>query len=161
MKIEAESIEDYKNQVPEERKAAFYRLYQTIQENIPVGFEEAMSYGMIGWVVPKSTYPPGYHCDPQLPLPFVSLANQKNFLALYHMGIYAQKELYDWFVAEYPKHAKYKLDMGKSCIRFKRMDDIPFDLIGELMQKISVEDWINIYESAFRKWLVVIFIIFV
>jgi hypothetical protein len=106
---------------------------------------------MLGYVVPHSIYPSGYHCDPKLPLPFINLASQKNFIALYHMGIYADKNLESWFVSEYPKHVKTKLDMGKSCIRFKKMDDIPFDFIGELATKVTVEDWILNYEKAFRK----------
>jgi hypothetical protein len=115
-----------------------------------LGFEERMSYGMIGYVVPKSLYPAGYHCDPKLPLPFVNIASQKNFIALYHMGIYTNPELLQWFQSEYAQQCKYKLDMGKSCVRFKRMDDIPFDLIAELMGKMTPEDWINRYESAFK-----------
>ena len=110
-----------------------------------------MSYGMIGWVVPKSTYPAGYHCYSDLPLPFINLANQKNFIALYHMGIYADEELYLWFTSDYAYHCKYKIDMGKSCIRFKRMNDIPMGLIGELVSKIKVEEWIKIYENNLKK----------
>jgi hypothetical protein len=106
---------------------------------------------MLGYVVPHSLYPAGYHCDPKLPLPFAGLASQKNSINFYHMGLYANKELYDWFVGEYPKHSKQKLDMGKSCIRFKKPDDIPYVLIGTLMKKISVKDWIHLYESAFSK----------
>ena len=106
---------------------------------------------MIGYVVPHSKYPNGYHCDPKLPLPFINIASQKNFVALYHSGVYAKKELFDWFVTEYPKHAKYKLDMGKSCVRFKKMNDIPYDLIAELATKFTVEEWISTYESVIVK----------
>jgi hypothetical protein len=106
---------------------------------------------MLGYVVPKSVYPAGYHCSPELPLPFVNLASQKNFIAFYHMGMYANTELYNWFITEYAKRCKYKIDMGKSCVRFKRMNDIPIDLIGELMTKLSVQDWISMYETAFVK----------
>lgn len=151
MRIEANSPDDYASKIPEERQEAFNRLRTVIQENIPDGFKETMSYGMPGFVVPKSIYPPGYHCAPNPELPFVSFASQKNFIGLYHMGIYANKELYDWFVAEYANHAKYKLDMGKSCIRFKRMDDIPFDLIGQLMQKMTTDDWVNLYEANLKR----------
>ena len=105
---------------------------------------------MIGYVVPHSIYPDGYHCDPKLPLPLMNLASQKNFIAVYNMAIYAKKEIYDWFVSEYPKHCKRKLDMGKSCIRFKYLDDIPYELIGELASKITVDEWINYYESAIK-----------
>ena len=120
MKIEANSLEDYLNQVPEERKASFCKLYETILQNLPRGFQVNLSYGMIGWSVPLESYPDGYHCTPNTPLPFINLASQKNFIALYHMGIYAEPDLLHWFVSEYPKHAPRKLDMGKSCIRFKK-----------------------------------------
>lgn len=146
-----ETVATYLEKVPEERKAAFEQIRSEILSNLPAGFEECINYGMLGFVVPHSLYPKGYHCDPKLPLPFINLASQKNFIALYHMGLYANKELYDWFTLEYAKVCKYKLDMGKSCIRFKRMDDIPFELIGELCRKISPSDWIALYESAFVK----------
>jgi uncharacterized protein YdhG (YjbR/CyaY superfamily) len=151
MQIKAANFDEYLSQIPEDRRAVFSKLRHVILENIPTGFEEAMSYGMIGYVVPKSTYPAGYHCTPALPLPFVNIASQKNFIAFYHMGIYAKKELYDWFVSEYPKHCKYKLDMGKSCVRFKKMDDIPFELIAQTLQKMSVQEWIEIYEKAYNR----------
>ncbi len=151
MQYKASSPEAYLDQIPEERKAVVARLRQTILDHLPDGFEEGISYGMIGYVVPHSLYPNGYHCDPKQPLPFLSIASQKNFIALYHMGIYAKKELLDWFVAEYPKHCKTKLDMGKSCVRFKKMDDIPFDLIAQLSSKMTPEEWINQYEAAFKK----------
>ena len=147
----ANNVEDYLKEVPEERKIPMNKLRQTILNNLPQGFIEEMSYGMIGYIVPHSVYPKGYHCNPKLPLPFINLASQKNFIALYHMGIYANPELLNWFVAEYPKHCTQKLDMGKSCIRFKKMDQIPFDLIAELMQKITVNEWIKCYESNFIK----------
>lgn len=150
MKYIANSPEEYINQLPEERQDSFNKLRNTIIKHLPLGFEERMSYGMIGYVVPKSLYPAGYHCDPKLPLPFLNIASQKNFIALYHMGIYTDPELLQWFQSEYAQQCKYKLDMGKSCVRFKRMDDIPFDLIAELMQKMTPEDWINRYESAFK-----------
>ena len=151
MKIEANSVEEYLNEVPEERKAFFRKLYETVSQNLPPGFQEQLSYGMIGWSIPLETYPDGYHCTPNTPLPFISMASQKNFIALYHMGIYANPELLKWFVAEYPKYSKRKLDMGKSCIRFKKVEDIPFDLIAELCQKITPEDWITLYEKEFKK----------
>ena len=150
MKYIANSPEEYINQLPEERQDSFNKLRNTIIKHLPLGFEERMSYGMIGYVVPKSLYPAGYHCDPKLPLPFVNIASQKNFIALYHMGIYTDPELLQWFQTEYAQQCKYKLDMGKSCVRFKKMDDIPFDLIAELMEKMTPEDWINRYESAFK-----------
>lgn len=150
MQYKANSVDDYINQLPDDRKAPLTKLRKTILENLPKGFEETISYGMIGYVVPHSIYPDGYHCDPKLPLPLMNLASQKNFIAVYNMAIYAKKEIHDWFVSEYPKHCKRKLDMGKSCIRFKYLDDIPYDLIGELASKITVDEWINYYESAIK-----------
>ncbi len=150
MKIEANSPEHYLEQIPDDRKQAMKKLRQTILDNLPRGFHEEMSYGMIGYVVPHSIYPAGYHCDPKLPLPFMNIASQKNFIAFYHMGIYANKDILEWFTNEYPKHSKQKLDMGKSCIRFKKLDQIPFELIGELVQKITVNDWIELYESNIK-----------
>lgn len=150
MKIEANSQENYIEQIPDDRKQAFSKLRQTILDNLPKGFKEEMSYGMIGYVVPKTVYPQGYHCDSKLPLPFINIASQKNFVAFYHMGIYADKEILDWFTGEYPKYSKLKLDMGKSCVRFKKPDQIPFELIGKLVQKMSVEKWIEIYESNIK-----------
>ena len=145
------TVQDYLDSVAEDKKESFVKLQQTIQKNLPKGFEETIIYSMIGYVVPLKTYPEGYHCDPKLPLPFINIAAQKNFIAIYHMGIYADEELLNWFVNEYPKHAKTKLDMGKSCIRFKKTNDIPFDLIGELMTKMSVEQWINLYTIKLKK----------
>lgn len=147
MRYEANSPDDYISQLPEERQEVVSKLRAIINKNLPRGFKETMSYGMIGWVVPHSTYPDGYHCDPKLPLPFMNLASQKNFIAVYHSGVYASEELMKWFVSEYPNHAKRKLDMGKSCIRFKKMDDIPYDLIGELSSKITVDQWVETYEA--------------
>ncbi|WP_442787067.1 DUF1801 domain-containing protein [Flavobacterium suncheonense] len=151
MQSSAKSTEDYLDSLPDDRKPAMEKLRNTIVKNLPKGFEETMSYGMLGWVVPHSIYPKGYHCDPKLPLPFLSIASQKNFIAVYHMGIYSDSNLLNWFTSEYPKHVKTKLDMGKSCIRFKKPDQIPFELIGELVQKMSPADWILKYEEALNK----------
>lgn len=151
MQYQANSSEDYISQLPEDRKEPIKKLRYIINKNLPKGFEETISYGMIGYVVPHSIYPDGYHCTPELPLPFMSFASQKNSINVYHMGVYAKKELYDWFVAEYPKHCKRKLDMGKSCIRFKYIDDIPYQLIGELASKMTSEEWISIYEKNIKK----------
>ena len=151
MKYEANSPEEYIAKVPEERQAIMEKLRNTIKNNLPKNFEEGMSYNMIGYYVPHSEYPNGYHCDPKLPLPFMNIASQKNSINLYHMGLYVKKELIDWFLDEYPKHSKRKLDMGKSCIRFKKIEEIPMDLIGELCSKMSVKEWIDIYESAIKK----------
>jgi len=149
----AATPEAYMEELPEERISAFKKLRATIKKNIPKGFEETMGYGMMSYVVPHKLFPDGYHCDPTQPLPFAGLASQKNFIALYHMGMYADPKLLKWFTTEYPKHCKTKLDMGKSCIRFKKMDDIPFDLIGELMQKMTVKDWVDIYVENMRAHL--------
>ncbi len=151
MQYKANSPEDYINQVPEERQETLRKLRKIIKNNLPEGFEEGIQYGMIGYYVPHSTYPDGYHCKPEEPLPFMSFASQKASVNLYHSGIYAIPEIHDWFVNEYPKHCKRKLDMGKSCIRFKKMEEIPFDLIAELCKKITVEQWINVYETNIKK----------
>jgi len=142
---------DYIESLPAERKKAMTELRKAIKKNIDKNFVEGMGYGMMGYSVPHKIYPAGYHCDPKQPLPFMGLASQKNFIAVYHMGVYADKKLLDWFVKEFPKHSKSKLDMGKSCIRFKKMDDIPFKLIGELAGKMTAKQWIAMYESAFQK----------
>ena len=151
MKYEANSPTDYIAQLPEERQVAIKELRKVIKKNIPKGFKEVMSYGMIGYVVPHALYPDGYHCDPKLPLPFLNIASQKNFIAIYHMGVYADKKLLDWFTKEFPKHSKLKLDMGKSCIRFKKPDQIPFKLMGALAGKMTVADWIKIYEKNVKR----------
>lgn len=141
----------YMAQLEEERRLPLETLRATILKNLPAGFTETMSYGMVGYVVSHSLYPEGYHCDPKLPLPFLSFANQKNFVALYHMGLYADENLMDWFVSEYPKHTSAKLDMGKSCMRFKKPELIPFDLIGQLCQKMTPQNWIDLYEAKFKR----------
>ena len=150
MTSKAELTEDYIDELPEDRKPIMQALREAILTNLPAGFQEVMQYGMLSYVVPHTIYPSGYHCTPKLPLPFLSLASQKNFIAVYHMGMYAENSLLHWFTAEYPKHCKTKLDMGKSCIRFKKMTDIPVDLIGELASKMTVEQWIDLYEKKFK-----------
>lgn len=143
--------DQYIEELPEDRVEAITKLRKVINDNLPKGFKEEMSYGMIGYVVPHEIYPSGYHCTPNLPLPFMSFASQKNSINFYHMGIYTEPEILNWFTAEYPKHSKAKLDMGKSCIRFKKPDQIPFELIGELVQKMTVTDWINCYEANIKR----------
>ena len=150
MKIKANSISEYLENIPKERKVVMQELISTIGENLPSGFTEQLGYGMPAWVVPHSTYPDGYHCSPELPLPFINIASQKNFIALYHMGIYANPELLNWFVSEYPKHCNKKLDMGKSCIRFKKIEEIPFTLIAELCTKMTPQGWIELYEGKLK-----------
>ncbi|MAW61366.1 MAG: hypothetical protein CMJ94_11080 [Planctomycetes bacterium] len=147
MQSKATTVPAYLKEVPEDRLAAIKKLRKTIKDNLPEGFKETMGYGMPAYVVPHKIYPDGYHCDPKLPLPFINFASQKNFVALYHMGIYANPKLLAWFEKEWPKHVSTKLDMGKSCIRFKNPDKIPFDLIGQLCQKMTVEDWVKLYEK--------------
>jgi hypothetical protein len=150
MKADGNSVKDILNNVPPDRLVAFNKLHETIVNSLPKGFEAGISYGGLGYVVPHKLYPAGYHCKPIEPLPFAGLASQKNTINFYHMGIYADPKLLDWFVSEYPKHSKAKLDMGKSCIRFKKFDEIPFALIAQLMKKISVKDWINQYETLYK-----------
>ncbi len=150
MKYKANTVEEYIAQLPEERIIPFNKLRKTIIDNLPEGFEEGLGYGMPAYFVPHSKYPDGYHCDPKLPLPFINIASQKNFIALYHSGIYSDPNLLDWFTTEYPKHVKTKLDIGKSCIRFKKIDQIPFDLLGELVTKMTADQWIEIYERNIK-----------
>lgn len=145
------NVEDYILEAPEERRDALQQLRRVIKKNIPKGFKEAMGYGMVGFVVPHSLYPAGYHCDPKLPLPFLGFASQKGFISFYHMGIYADAKLLNWFVDEYAKRGIGKLDMGKSCIRFKKAENIPYELLGELCSKMTVQDWINLYEANYKR----------
>ncbi len=151
MQSKAKTVDQYINELPDDRKKAISKLRKIIKKNLPKGFVEEISYGMIGYVVPLSMYPKGYRCNPSLPLPYMNLGSQKNYIALHHMGVYADKKLLDWFTTEYPKHCKTKLDMGKGCIRFKKMDDIPYKLIGELSSKVTPQEWIAICEKAFKK----------
>ncbi|MGI8600401.1 MAG: DUF1801 domain-containing protein [Chitinophagaceae bacterium] len=151
MTSEATTPDEYIQELPAERKEVISQLRKIILKNLPKGFQEVMQYGMLSYVVPHQKYPDGYHCNPEHPLPFVSLSSQKNFIALYHMGIYAMPAILKWFEEEYSKQSLSKLDMGKSCIRFKKTEHIPFKLIGELMKKISVDDWINTYEKNIKK----------
>ncbi|MBU1096187.1 MAG: DUF1801 domain-containing protein [Bacteroidetes bacterium] len=147
----AATPEEYINSLPVERKQVVIKLRETVLKNLPEGFAEEINYGILGYVVPHSIYPEGYHCNPKLPLPFMNIASQKNFIAVYHMGIYSDKKLLEWFTADYKKISKTKLDMGKSCIRFKKIDQIPFELIGELCTKISPQQWIAVYEKHIKR----------
>lgn len=141
------NVEEYILELPEERQAVIQKIRDIILTSIPDGFEEVIQYKMIAYVVPHKLYPQGYHCDPKQPLPFIHLASQKNYISLYHMGMYADEKMLNWFTKEYKNHSKYKLDMGKSCIRFKRMHDIPYALIAELVGKMTLGDWVNQYEK--------------
>lgn len=150
MKSTATTIDQYIDELPDDRKKAFSELRNVIKKNLPAGFQEVMGYGMPGFVVPHSKYPAGYHCDPKQPLPFISLASQKNFIAVYHMGVYADPKLLEWFTAAHAKASSKKLDMGKSCIRYKKPEDIPVKLIGELAARLTPDAWIDLYEKAFK-----------
>jgi len=150
MQSSATTPKEYIESLPEERKEVIAKLRKAILKNLPKGFEEQMSYGMLGYVVPHKLYPEGYHCDPKLPLPFINLASQKNHIAFYHMGLYSGLYM-DWFVAEWPKHSKKKLDMGKSCIRFKKPEDVTVELLGELCAKITPKEWIATYEKNVKR----------
>lgn len=145
---QAETPGQYIKELSDDRRPAMEKLRSVILNNLPSGFEETMSYGMIGYVVPHSLYPDGYHTDPTLPLPFINIASQKNHVALYHMGLYTDEKLMNWFKSEFPKHSDIQLDMGKSCIRFKKPDKIPFDLIGDLAGKMTAKEWITLYEKV-------------
>ena len=151
MKSDASSPQEYLDQLPEARKEPMRLLRQCILDNLPPGFEETMGYGMLGYVVPHAIYPGGYHCNPELPLPFLNIASQKNYIAFYHSGLYADPEIKEWFVETYKTRIPAKLDMGKSCVRFKNPKHIPYGLLGELCKKISVSDWIRLYENQIRK----------
>lgn len=147
MQSKAITVEEYIEELPADRKKAISELRKVVKKNLPKGFKETMGYGMIGYVVPHSIYAEGYHCNPELPLPFMNIASQKNFIAVYHMGVYADPKLLKWFQEEYAKAGAGKLDMGKSCIRFKNADKIPYSLIGKLASKITVDEWIAAYEK--------------
>jgi hypothetical protein len=143
--------DEYMAAIAADRKPALEKLRSEIKNNLPAGFEEIIQYGMLSYVVPHSIYPAGYHCDTKQPLPFLALASQKSHIAIYHMGMYADPDLYKWFTMVYQEKTGKAPDLGKSCIRFKKPDSIPIELIGELAGKMTVQDWINLYESAFRK----------
>lgn len=147
----SKSIQELLDTVQPERRIPFRNLHETIVRNLPIGFEPGLSYGGLGYVVPHTLYPAGYHCKPTEPLPFAGIASQKNSINFYHMGIYADPALLDWFLAEYPRHSSQRLDMGKSCIRFKKIHEIPLDLIGELITKMTIAQWIQLYEAQFLK----------
>jgi len=151
MKANGTTVNEILANAPADSVHAFNKLHDVIVKNLPKGFEAAISYGGLGYVVPHTIYPAGYHCKPSEPLPFAGISSQKSSINLYHMGIYLNAQLLTWFIIEYPKHSKQKLDMGKSCIRFKKLSDIPYELIGALMKKISVNEWINIYETTLKK----------
>lgn len=151
MTSNAKTLEEYVASLPEDRKSVVSEIIKTFSKHLPKGFETGISYGMVGFCVPHSLYPKGYHCDPKQPLPFAGVASQKNHISIYHMGLYASTSLMDWFVTEWKNHSAKKLDMGKSCIRFKKAEDVPLKLIAELASKLTPKQWIEIYESNFHK----------
>lgn len=145
------TVNEYIEQLDEGRQEVVQKIREVILKNLPEGFEETIDYGMIAYVVPLSIYPKGYRNDKKHPLPFVSLASQKNYISLYHMGVYSDKPMLDWFTESYAAVCKTKLDMGKGCIRFKKMDDIPYNLIAQLMQKITPQQWVEQFERVYNK----------
>ena len=151
MRANGKTVKEILERVPVERREAFQKLHQTIVDNLPEGFQAGISYGGLGYVVPHTVYPEGYHCKPEEPLPFAGIASQKHSINFYHMGLYTDPDLLDWFVSEYPKHNKRKLDMGKSCVRFKSIDALPYELIGQLMRKMTAKQWIEVYERELKK----------
>ena len=150
MQSKAATVDQYLSEVPPERQAAMNKLRKVILKNLPKGFKEGMGYGNMGYFVPHSIYPAGYHCNPKDPLPFAGLASQKNSINFYHMGIYTDPKLLKWFMDEYAKTGLGKLDMGKSCMRFKKPENIPYELIGDLMTKLTVEKWIEMFEKKLK-----------
>ena len=146
MQSRATTVEQYLAELPPDRQPAMTKLRELFNRKLPKGFEERMSYGMIGWVVPHTLYPAGYHCDPKLPLPFLALASQKQHISVYHLGLYAESELLEWFSAEHAKASSRKLDIGKCCIRYRKPDDIPYELLGQLAARMTPKQWIERYE---------------
>jgi len=145
------SIETYLNSLSKDRKESVQKIIKVVEDNIPFGYSKIMNYNMPSFVIPHSIYPDGYHVTPVLPLPFIGVASQKNHIGFYHMGLYANPKLLDWFISEYPKFCTSKLDMGKSCVKFKNMNNIPYELIGELSKQMTTKEWINIYEKNIKR----------
>jgi uncharacterized protein YdhG (YjbR/CyaY superfamily) len=150
MQSKAKTTDEYLTTLPDDRAEIIAALRTTIKKNLPKGFEETMQYGMISYVVPHKLYPAGYHTNPKDALPFISIASQKNHIAVYHMAVY-EGPLHDWFVKEFKKYSDKKLDMGKSCIRFKKADDVPVKLFGELASKVKPKEWIEMYEKNLKR----------
>ena len=149
MQSQATTVEQYLAELPEDRRAAISAVRNVILKNLNKGYEEGMQYGMIGYYVPHSLYPAGYHCDPKQPLPFACLASQKNYMSLYMMPVYCDDATETTFRDEWIKAGK-KLDMGKSCIRFKKVEDLALDLIGETIRRTSVKQWVEHYETVLK-----------
>ena len=150
MKSQATSVEDYLKELPEDRREALGAVRKTILKSLPKGYEEGMQYGMIGYYIPHRLYPAGYHCNPEEPVPFANLASQKNHMAIYLMCIYSDPDHMAWFVDAWKATGK-KLDMGKACIRFKKLEDLPLNIIGQAIKKVPVKKFLTFYESAIPK----------
>jgi hypothetical protein len=151
MTSDAKTVDEYLRELSPDRREFVSAIRAAITDNLPPGFEERMSYGMIGYVVPHEHYPAGYHCDPALPLPFINLASQKASVNLYHMAIYTMPDLLSWFETAWSEATSVRLDMGKSCMRFKRLTTTPVELIGELASRVTVEEWIALYEEKIKR----------
>jgi hypothetical protein len=149
MQSKATTVEQYLAELPKDRREAIQAVREVILRNLPKGYEEGMQYGMIGYYVPHSLYPPGYHCDPKQPLPYAHLASQKNYMSIYLMCVYAGGEQQAWFREEWQKTGK-KLDMGKSCVRFRKLEDLPLPLIGKAIKRASVKKFITFYEDIIQ-----------
>ena len=147
MQSKAATVEQYLKELPAERRQAINEVRAVILKNLDKNYEEGMQYGMIGYFVPHKLYPAGYHCDPKQPLPFACLASQKNYMSLYMMSEYRPGD--DWFKKAWEKTGK-KLDMGKSCIRFKRVEDLALNVIGEAIRRMPAKKWIEVYESFIK-----------
>ena len=147
MQSNAKTVDEYLAALPEDRCKAISAIRDVILENLPEGYEEGMQYGMIGYFVPHSLFPQGYHCDPKQPLNYVALASQKNHMAIYLMGCYGDESTKDWFVKAWTGACK-KLDMGASCVRFKKLDDVPLSVVGEAVAKIPVRAYLDRYLSV-------------
>lgn len=150
MQSKAKTVEEYLAELSPERRASIEAVRKVILSNLDSDCEEGMQYGMIGYFIPHRIYPAGYHCDPRQPLPYACLASQKNYMSLYMMCLYAHTPLAQWFETEWKKTGK-KLDMGKSCLRFKSSDDLALEVIGEAIRRVPASKYIEIYESAFVK----------
>lgn len=150
MQSEAKTVAEYLSALPVDRQKVMIDLRKAIRKNLPAGFQEVMTYGMIGYVVPHKLYPPGYHVTPEQALPFICIASQKNHIAFYHMALY-EGPLSVWFKEEWKAHSKKKLDMGKSCVRMKKPEDVPVDLLGMVASKLTPQQWIEIYEAGLAK----------
>lgn len=148
MQSKATTVAQYLKELPDDRREAISAVRDVILKNLPKGFEEGMQYGMIGYFVPHALYPNGYHCNPKEPLPFANLASQKNHMALYTMTVYGNPDIEKWFTDAWTKGGR-KLDMGKSCIRFKKIEDVPLDVVAQLFKKVSVKQYIQMYEDAY------------